>query len=328
MYKIAIEEHFATDNMLRDMRAWEEHLDFPMIMGEKFVTTKLPLSNMPFEKHRLPEMDRNGIDMQIISAMWPAAQGYEDPVRAVAMAKEYNDDAAALVAKYPGRFRSFATLPLQDPEAALEELRRCVEELGFVGVMIQGHSNFEYLDNMKFDRIWGKLEEYDLPLYLHVGHPAKDQIKAYGEYTEMLGPCWNWAAEGTTHALRLVFGGVFERHPKAKFILGHLGETIPYLLRRFDEGADKTDALSRGRITREPSFYLKRNLYVSTSGEYNPEALRCAISALGIEHVMFACDYPLSGMDIGVECVENSGLTDYEKEMIYYRNTQRVFKLT
>ncbi len=327
MKKIAIEEHFATARMLKDMKAWEKHIEFPDIMGKKFVGSKLNLADMPFEEHRLPNMDINGIDMQIISAMWPAAQGYTDPETAVEAAIEYNNAAAVLVAAHPTRFKAFAALPFQDPAFAVVELERCAKELGFVGVMVQGHSNYEYLDNPKFDIIWSKLEELDQPLYLHVGHPAADQIAAYGEYTEMLGPTWNWAAEGTTHVLRMVFGGVFERHPKAKLILGHLGETLPYLLRRIDEGADKTDAFSRGRITHEPSFYIKRNIYVATSGEYNPETIRCAISAMSIDHILFGCDYPLSGMDIGVSLVEDAGLTNEEKEKIFHLNAERIFKL-
>ncbi len=325
--KIAIEEHFSTKEMLVQMKEWEKKMAFPDIMGKKFVETKLSLSDKPFGEHRIPSMDSNGIDMQIISAMWPAAQGFDNAVKAVEAAKLYNDITASLASEYPGRFRAFGTLPLQDPAAAVMELERCVKELGFVGVMIQGHSNFEYLDEMQFDDVWASLEELDVPLYLHVGHPAADQIEAYGDYTEMLGPAWNWAAEGTTHALRIVFGGVFERHPGAKLILGHLGETLPYLLRRIDEGSDKTDYLSKGRITREPSFYIKRNLYVSTSGEYNPETLRCAISAMGIDHILFGCDYPLSSMETGISCIEESDATDEEKEMIYHKNAERLFRV-
>lgn len=327
MKRIAIEEHFATPRMLKDMKTWEKRLEMPDIMGKNFVDNKLSLIGLEPEAHRLPEMDRNEVDIQVLSANWPAAQGYIDVDTAVEAAREYNDAADALVQKHPDRFRAFATLPLQDPERAIEELERCVKELGFVGTMIQGHSNLEYLDEPQFDDVWSALEELDVPLYLHVGHPEYSQLKAYGQYTEMMGPTWNWAAEGTTHALRMVFGGVFERHPRAKLILGHLGETIPYLLRRIDEGADKTGALEKGIITQEPSFYLRRNLYVTTSGEYFPETLRCAIAAMGIEHVLFACDYPLSGIDIGVECVERCGLTTDEKELIYHQNAEKILNL-
>lgn len=328
MKKIAIEEHFATPRMLKDMKTWEKRLEMPGIMGQDFVDNKLSLIDLPPEKHRLPEMDRYGVDIQVLSANWPAAQGYIDADTAVAAAQEYNNAADALVQTHPDRFRAFATLPLQDSNRAIKELERCVKELGFVGTMIQGHSNLEYLDEPQFDEVWSALEELNVPLYLHVGHPEHSQLKAYGPYTEMMGPTWNWAAEGTTHALRMVFGGVFERHPKAKLILGHLGETIPYLLRRIDEGADKTGALDKGIITKEPSFYLKRNLYISTSGEYFPEALRCAISAMGIEHILFACDYPLSSIETGVTCMERCDLSEAEKKAIYYENAEKLLDLS
>lgn len=327
MRKIAIEEHFATPRMVRDMQAWEHRLDMPSIMGENFVKNKLTKIDAPFEEHRLPAMDAAGVDIQVLSANWPAAQGYIDAETAVAAAREFNDAGYELMQIAPDRFRCFATLPLQDPAAAVRELERCVKEMGFVGTMIQGHSDLHYLDEPQFDEVWAALEELDLPLYLHVGHPAHDQLKAYSDYTEMMGPTWNWASEGTTHCLRMVFGGVFERHPKAKLILGHLGETIPFLLRRFDEGADKTGALDKGIITQLPSFYLKRNVYVTTSGEYEPEALRCAIDAMGIDHVLFACDYPFSGMDIGCACVESVPLTRSEREHIYHKNAERILHL-
>ena len=327
MRKIAIEEHFATPRMVRDMKAWEVRLDMPDIMGENFVKNKLTRIDLPFAEDRLPKMDKFGLDMQIISANWPAAQGYIDAPTAIAAAREFNDAAVELMQIAPERFRSFATIPLQDPDAAVKELERCVKEEGFIGTMIQGHSNLEYLDDMKFDCVWAALEELDLPLYLHVGHPAHDQLKAYGDYTEMMGPTWNWASEGTTHTLRMVFGGVFERHPKAKLILGHLGETIPFLLRRFDEGADKTGALDKGIITQLPSFYLKRNLYVSTSGEYNPEALQCTLSAMTADHILFACDYPFSGIDTGMECLESAGLSQEDLEKIYHKNAEKMFHL-
>lgn len=328
MRKIAIEEHFATPRMVQDMQSWEHRLDMPSIMGENFVKNKLTKIDAPFEEHRLPTMDKTGIDIQVLSANWPAAQGYRDAATAIQAAQEFNNAGFDLMQIAPERFRCFATLPLQDPDAAVKELERCVNELGFVGTMIQGHSDLHYLDEPQFDEVWAALEEMDLPLYLHVGHPAHNQLNAYGNYTEMMGPTWNWASEGTTHTLRMVFGGVFERHPRAKLILGHLGETIPFLLRRFDEGADKTGALDKGIISHPPSFYLKRNLYVTTSGEYNPEALRCAIDAMGVGHVLFACDYPFSGMDTASECVENLALTLEERESIYHKNAEQILHIS
>lgn len=327
MKKIAIEEHFATPRMVKDMQAWEKRLDMPSIMGEKFIKYKLAKIDAPFAEHRLPCMDAAGVDIQVLSANWPAAQGYIDAATAIDAAKEFNDAGYEAMQVAPDRFRCFATIPLQDPAAAVRELERCVKEKGFVGTMIQGHADLHYLDEPQFDEVWSALEELDLPLYLHVGHPAHDQLKAYGDYTEMMGPTWNWAAEGTTHVLRMVFGGVFERHPNAKLILGHLGETIPFMLHRFDEGADKTGALDKGIITEMPSFYLKRNVYVTTSGEYSPEALRCSIDAMGIDHVLFACDYPFSGIDTGVACVENVALTRSEREYIFHKNAERILHL-
>lgn len=327
MRKIAVEEHFFNPELGQIIAEWNERWKFPKFMDPDATKDFLPLSDLPFDQHRLPTMDKNEIDIQVISTNAPGIQGIEDPVRAVDTAKRTNDYAYKLISQYPDRFLGFAALPLQDPEAAAREMERCVKELGFRGAMIQAHSNFKYLDSPEFEPVWDTLEALDVPLSLHVFNPWPDQIRIYDGYPELLGATWNWGVEAATHALRMVFGGVFERHPKAKLIMAHLGESLPYLLGRIDEGAFMNGAMKKGRISMPPSEYFRRNVYVSTSGQYRPETLRCAISALGIDHIMFATDYPYFDAEKSVLCVENTDLSDEEKQKIYYNNAAELLHI-
>jgi 2,3-dihydroxybenzoate decarboxylase len=327
MQKIAVEEHFFTQELGAMQHDWGKKNHFPEMMDPEFGKRSLPLTGMPFEQHRIPQMDQCDVSIQVLSTNSPGIQGIEDPVTAVEVAKRTNDYAAELISKYPGRFAGFAALPLQDPEAAVKELERCVKELHFKGAMIQGHSNFEYLDAKKFDIFWSALEELDVPVSLHVFNPWPDQIRIYEGLPELLGPTWNWGVEGATHALRIIFSGVFERHPKAKLLLGHLGESLPYLLGRLDEGSLMTGTAKRGRISKPPSYYFENNIYVSTSGQYRPETLLCAIAAIGIDKILFATDYPYFDMEKSVACVEATPLSREQREAIYFKNAHDLLKL-
>ncbi len=204
------------------------------------------------ENFRLPEMDANGVAVQVLSISTPGVQWLppSETKRAVLQAAKFNDAMAEVVHAHPARFKAFATLPMQDPEAAAKELERCVAQLGFVGAMVHGHTNGEYLDDPKFSAVWERAEALDAPIYLHPTDPIPDQIKIYDGHSELLGPAWNWGVETGTHALRIVFGGVFERYPKATLILGHMGEMLPYFLPRINVG---TRMLPAGRARSKTS---------------------------------------------------------------------------
>jgi 2,3-dihydroxybenzoate decarboxylase len=134
----------------------------------------------------------------------------------------------------PARFRGFAALPMQDPEAAAAELDRCVRELGFCGALVNDHLQGHYLDEPRYDEVWAALEELSVPLYLHPGAPPADRWKVLNGRPDLYGATWSWAAEVGGHALRIIYGGVFDRHPGATLILGHMGEFLPFMRSRLD----------------------------------------------------------------------------------------------
>lgn len=327
MRKIALEEHFS--NKLFEQFDQEAFRDrgFPVLTDPK---RKEYLDHgffAPVEEYRIPKMEENKVELQILSPDTQAVQYLTDPKRAVSMAKTINDLAREMVCQNPRHFRAFAVLPMQDPKAAAKELAFRVKEQGFVGGFVHGHTHFSYYDEEKYDPVWDKLEELDVPFYMHPSNPEADQIRMYEGYEELLGNTWNWGCVTATHILRMVFGGVFERHPRLKVVIGHMGEMLPYMLGRLDEGYEGRRIWEKGRISNPPSFYLKRNLYITTSGGYQPETMRCAVEALGADHMMFASDYPHFPMDQAARQVENSGLDQKELEQICYENALQLLKL-
>ena len=168
-----------------------------------------------------------------------------------------------------------------------EELERCVTQLGFKGAMINGHTRGLYLDDPSVYPLWERAEALGVPIYIHPTDPVIPAPVLNGTHG-IRRATWEWGFETGSHALRLVFGGTFDRFPKAKLVLGHLGETLPYLLWRFDSRAK----LYGVQLKRQPSDYIKDNIWVTMSGMYSAEPMNCAIAALGRDRVMFSADYP------------------------------------
>ena len=187
---------------------------------------------------RLKEMDEAGIDVQVISHGAPSAQKLGRDV-AVDLTRAVNDRLAKVCAAKPERFAAFAALPTVDPQAAADELERSVRALGCKGAMIHGLSNGEFIDGKKFWPIFARAEQLDVPIYLHPSLPdARVTEVYYQDYAKdfplVVRPAWGYTVETATQAIRLVLSGVFDAHPKLKIILGHLGETLPFLLWRID----------------------------------------------------------------------------------------------
>lgn len=279
------------------------------------------------EEYRLKEMDENGIDIQILSHQYPGIQGIFGADEAIGKAKIINDDMAEIIRKYPARFKGFATLPMQDPEAAADELKRTVEEYGYLGALINGHTNGEFLDDEKFRVVWKCAVKLGVPIYLHAFDPLPDQIKVYQGYPAMLGPSWSWNIDTATHVMRIICSGLFEELPDATLIIGHMGEFLPYMLARIDEGYTQTGGPNTWKISKPPSYYYQKNVMITTSGMWRPETLVCAVSALGADRVMFSVDYPFLDSRISIAQVENTPISQEDKEKIYHRNAEKLFGL-
>lgn len=223
--KIALEEHYATPELAKT------YVARPTRSDTLFVDIERRLAD--FDQLRLEAMDVAGIDLAVLSVTTPGVQAVADTSTAVRLARAANDLLAREVQKRPQRYAGFAHLPTQDGVAAAAELERAIKELGFKGALINGQTNGRYLDADMYLPFWERVQDLDVPVYLHPGDLA-DQPAMFAGRPELDGPVWAWTADTAAHALRLVFGGTFKRFPRLKIILGHMGETLPYLLWRFD----------------------------------------------------------------------------------------------
>ncbi|MFF8309662.1 amidohydrolase family protein [Streptomyces lydicus] len=274
------------------------------------------------EEHRLPDMDAHGIDIQVLSLSVPGIQADPDAPAAVDNARFANDFLARTIARHPTRFRGFAALPLQDPAAAVTELERCVRQLGFRGALVNDHTHGRYLDDPAYDELWSALEELQVPLYLHPGSLPYDDWHVLRGRPEMYGASWSWQAETGGHAMRLIYAGVFDRHPTATLILGHLGEFLPFQRSRIDSRYRTLQV--EAPLRRMPSQYIGSNILITTSGVLAPDAVQAAVLTIGADAVMFAVDYPYEETAEAVASIEKADLPPRTKEKIAHLNARRV----
>jgi predicted TIM-barrel fold metal-dependent hydrolase len=275
---------------------------------------------------RLKEMDEAGIDMQVISHGAPSTQKLGLDV-AVKLTTQVNDRLAKVCAAKPERFAGFAALPTADPQAAADELERAVGTLGFKGAMIHGLANGEFFDGKKFWPIFARAEKLDVPIYLHPALPnAKVTEIYYQDYAKdfplVVRPAWGYTVETATQAIRLVLSGLFEKHPKLKIILGHLGETLPFLVWRIDA--------SLKRPGQKPMSFRDifcNNFYVTTSGFFSDPALLCCVMEMGVDHILFAVDWPFVMNQPATDWIKDVPLADADKAKILSGNARRLLKM-
>jgi 2,3-dihydroxybenzoate decarboxylase len=275
---------------------------------------------------RLSAMDHAGIALQVLAHNSPATQNLE-AARAVPMARRVNDRLHAIVRSQPSRFAAFAALPTDDPTAAAEELERTVTDLQFKGAMLHGRSRGEWLDHPRFRPIFERAAVLDVPLYLHPSTPHADVVRAYYEdyaqdHPMLVRAAWGYTVETATQAIRLVLSNVFEKHPNLKIVLGHLGETLPFLLERIDESLSRNPKF--GRSFRQ-EFCC--HFYVTTSGNFSTPALLCSIMELGIDRILFSVDWPYVENDKGVEWMAKVPLSQEDKDKILFGNAKRLLRL-
>ncbi len=270
-----------------------------------------------------PPWRQGGVDFAILSNVG-SVQGTLDRTAALRLARAANDHLAAAVERHPDHFGGFATVPLQDPEAGANELERAVRDLGFKGAMLFGQTNGTYLDDDRYRPFWERVEALDVPVYLHASDPMVPP-PTYAGRPELLGPTWSWTAETAAHALRLLFGGVFERHPRARVILGHMGETLPFLLWRLDRRAA---AFAAGKEVAHPSETFRRNILITTAGVCSDESLACTLAATGEDNTMFSVDHPFESMVDATRWLDAAPVSNEVRAKVAAGTATRVLKLT
>jgi 2,3-dihydroxybenzoate decarboxylase len=313
--KIALEEHFLAPG-------YEGYWHTTTATFDPNVVAGLFARLTDFGEKRLAAMDKAGIARSVIAIAGPGVQSEPDKATALRRAREANDFLAHEIGKRPDRYSGFAHLAMQDANGAADELERCLRDLKFCGAMINGHTNGQYLDHPALYPFWERAEALGAPIYIHPADPVTPSPALNG-HDGLRRATWEWGFETGSHALRLVFSGLFDRFPRARVVLGHLGETLPYLLWRFDSRSK----IYNVKLKKKPSDYVRDNIVVTLSGMYSAEPLHCALAALGNDRVMFAADYPFeSAPEIG-EFLDGTPLSETLRADIAYASATKYFGL-
>jgi 2,3-dihydroxybenzoate decarboxylase len=313
--KIALEEHFLSPGI--DEYWWPTVKNVDRNLANAFMARLTD-----FGESRLAAMDQVGIALSVLAISGPGVQAERDAAIATRRARESNDFLAGEIAKRPDRYAGFAHLAMQDPRGAAAEIERCTRELKFCGAMINGHTHGQYLDHPSLYPFWERAEALGAPIYIHPTDPVAPSPALEGVHG-LRRATWEWGFETGSHALRLVFSGHFDRFPRAKVMLGHLGETLPFLLWRFDSRAQFYSV----KLAKAPSDYIKENFVVTTSGMCSAEPLNCTLAALGHDRVMFAADYPFESAQEAGEFLDHVKLVEPLRADIASNNAARYLGL-
>ncbi|KAF2173169.1 hypothetical protein M409DRAFT_17115 [Zasmidium cellare ATCC 36951] len=251
-----------------------------------------------------------------------------------AQCRAANDKLAAHVRARPSRFAGFAVLLVAEPQECATELRRCIEQLGFVGALIDSHTHTgTYYDGEAYHAMFATAQDLDVPIYLHPTYPSDAEAisQFQGNYehlkSSMIGTsAFGWHADVALHVIRLFASGLFDQYPRVKIILGHMGETIPFMLGRIENNC------SFWAMERSFRTVYEENIWITTTGNWSLDPMYCILRNTSIEHIMVSADYPFNDGRSSrnfIEELKESGLVSREQlEKIAFRNAERLLKLT
>lgn len=273
---------------------------------------------------RIRDMDASGIDVALTFLTAPGVQVF-DPQTANSLAASTNDQLADAIRKYPTRFAGLAAIAPQDPKTAAKELERATKTLGLKGAVVNSHTEGEYLDDPKFWEIFEAAESLNAPIYIHPREPGPQMLQPYLQ-RGMERALWGFNVEVSLHTLALITAGVFDRFPNLKIVIGHAGEGIPYMLYRIDYWETRKKPFMP-KLKMLPSDYMKRNIYITTSGMPWGPAIQFAQSVLGVDRVMYAMDYPYEFEIDEVTMTDDIPMSDADKKKLFQTNAETVFSL-
>jgi len=320
--KITLEEHFAIDLTI----------DQSKIYSLPAVWERLKANLLDFEQQRLERMEEGGTAFSILSLNSPGTQGIPNARQAIEVARRANDVLAEQVARHPAKLGGFAALPMQDPEAAARELERCIRTLGFHGFMVNGFSQVgdaetvAYYDAPQFADFWNSANALGKPFYMHPRDPLPSREPIFDGFPWLTAATWAFTMETSTHALRLMSSGLFDRNPNLQMILGHLGECIPFNIWRIDNIVAKAP---RGiPCKRALGEYFRENVYVTTSGNFRTPSLLSTMLEVGSDRILYAVDYPFESFEHAARWFDTCEISDLDRRKIGRDNARRLFDLS
>ena len=317
---ISLEDHFIHP------KVWEL---LPEELKSKYELLKESLFDIG--KGRIIKMDAAGIDFQVISHVEPGVNFIERKSEAVTLAIEINNYLSDAIKIFPGRLGGFAVLPMRSPVDAAIELERTVTELGFKGALINGHTNGVYLDDNSYDVLLKKAEELEVPIYIHPTNPPKEISEKYFQNNDAFITGWGWQVETSIHLIRMINKGVFDKYPKLKVIIGHMGELIPYGFSRLNVALTVGNWIIAGDNTSKPKmnlyYYFKNNIFITSSGVFDESVFTCAKEMIGLNNMMFSVDYPFQDNISATQFLNKLPLNSQEKSQFAGKNASALLKL-
>lgn len=286
---------------------------------------------------RFRDMDAIGDYRQVISLPNPAIEDIAPPDVGIRLARIANDEMAELCRKYPDRFPAFAAaLCLTDVEGSVAEARRAVKDLGAKGVLIYTNVAGRPLDEPEFEPIFGCMAELDAPIWLHpVGTASLPDYPSEKKSRFEMWWCFHWPYETSVAMLRMVFGGLFDRHPNLRIITHHLGGMIPYYDGRIENGlkvlgARTTDedyskvlpSLKRPHMDYLHDFFADTAMFGGGA-----HAIRCGLEFFGADKVVFATDAPLGPIGVTVEALKKLELAPEDQRKLFSGNAGKLLKM-
>ncbi|HEX5832370.1 MAG TPA: amidohydrolase family protein [Pyrinomonadaceae bacterium] len=317
MAKFDLHTHFYTEEFFQTIRELPSEFSFGAspsgqtiitYRGARFFGVTPAMTDV---SKRLEDMDRAGIDVEVVSLSTPNVF-FTDARHQPQVARMMNDSYAELIAKHPQRFKGFASIPMDAPEPALNELHRAIDELKLNGVILLSNIGGKPLTSPEYRPFFAEANRMKLCIFLHPMIPANSD--AFREY--VLGPIIGFPFDTSLAVARMCYDGMFADFPDIRWIIGHLGGAVPYLMERMDNGY-RDFPECRAHIDQLPSFYLKRLYYDTVS--FSPHTLMMVRNMVGAEHMVMGSDYPhlLGSIDRAVSSIEGLDIRDEEKEGIF-----------
>lgn len=327
MRTIGLEETYATPKLIKAQAEAAQKV-FGKLPEVNLQIEKINKQLIDIDQGRIEILDQAGIDVQVLS-LYSAPVQLDDSAM-MELSIDANDYLAKAVQKYPTRLAGFAALPMAFPEKAADELERRVKEDGFKGAIINGHVNGRYLDDEFFWPILERAQTLRVPIYLHPTIPPQPVIKA--SYTGNFSPevsvilsrfAWGWHIETATHVLRIILSGAFDKYPNLQFIIGHMGEALPFMLPRIDDSLTEETTKLRHPI----STYLRENIFYTLSGMTYYQTFLNLFLEVGADRIMFSTDYPFAHWDKVSSFLDQLPVSTADKEKIAHGNAERLLHM-
>jgi aminocarboxymuconate-semialdehyde decarboxylase len=315
--KFDLHTHFYTQAFFDQVRDFGEEFDFGTdptgrtiirFRGSRFFGITPPMTD---PAARLEAMDEAGIDVEVLSLSTPNVF-FTDGERQGIVARQINDDYAELIARHPQRFKGFASIPMGNPDAALAELQRALDDLKLNGVILTSNIGGRYFDHPDFRPFFEEANRRQLCIFIHPMLPANPE--PFGDY--VLGPIVAFPCDTTLSVARLCYSGMLRELPDIRWLVGHAGGTVPWLMERMDNGY-RDFAECQQNLDELPSYYLKKLYYDTVT--FSPHTLNFLRNVVGTDHMVMGSDYPhlLGSITRAVTSIDDLAIPAQEKQRIF-----------